>query len=60
MLKCKQASVLMSQRLDGKLSPWQALQLRLHLLLCDGCRNFNKQIAFLRQGCQRLFDAADQ
>ncbi|MBW8068205.1 MAG: zf-HC2 domain-containing protein [Ferrovum sp.] len=49
MLNCKQATELMSQRLDRDLSIPQKLSLRLHLMMCVGCRNFGRQMDFLRQ-----------
>ena len=54
MLSCKDATRLMSQALDRHLSPWQRLQLRLHLLFCLGCRRFERQVDFLRQACRRF------
>jgi len=51
MMNCKQASRLMSQELDRPLSWREKVSLRLHLMMCDGCRNFQKQMAFLRRVC---------
>ncbi len=49
MLNCKEATELMSQRLDRELSMSQKIGLRLHLMLCAGCRNYGRQMDFLRQ-----------
>ena len=54
MLSCKQATVLMSQSQDRKLGLKEKLNLRLHLLMCKGCRNFDRQMAFLRQATSKL------
>ncbi len=54
MLNCKQATALMSQRMDKKLGLFQEMSLRLHLMMCSGCQNFNKQMDFLRQGCRKF------
>ena len=54
MLNCKQAAALMSQGMDKELGLFQKLTLRSHLMMCKGCRNFNKQMAFLRQGCRKF------
>jgi predicted anti-sigma-YlaC factor YlaD len=54
MLNCKQATALMSQGLDKKLSTPQQLGLKFHLMMCSGCRNFSRQMAFLRQGCRQF------
>lgn len=54
MLNCKQAAALMSQGMDKELGMMQKLSLRSHLMMCRGCRNFSKQIGFLRQGCRKF------
>jgi len=55
-LTCKEASRLVSQGLDRRLGFAERLGLRLHLLICDGCTNFSKQVAFLRKAMARLAD----
>jgi hypothetical protein len=45
---CKSASRLQSEALDHKLSLRQRLGLRIHLVLCEWCRRYGKQIAFVR------------
>jgi hypothetical protein len=30
--------------------------LRVHLLICDGCTNFTRQVKFLRRAVARLAD----
>ena len=56
MLTCKEAARLVSQGLDRRLGLAERLALRLHLLVCDGCTNFRKQVAFLRGALSRLAD----
>ncbi len=48
MLTCKEASALVSQGLDRRLSWRQRLNLRLHLLACDACTSFKRQMQFLQ------------
>jgi predicted anti-sigma-YlaC factor YlaD len=48
MLNCKQATELMSMRMDKELTVPQRMGLRLHLMMCKGCRNFSRQMDFLR------------
>jgi predicted anti-sigma-YlaC factor YlaD len=55
-LSCKEASRLLSQSLDRDLSLGEHARLRLHLTLCDACRNFNQQLKQLRQAVARLFE----
>lgn len=54
MLNCKQAVALMSQGMDRKLGLRQKMSLRFHLMMCSGCRNFSKQMEFLREGCRKF------
>lgn len=54
MLNCKQAAALMSQGMDKELGMTQKMSLRFHLMMCRGCRNFRKQMEFLRQGCRKF------
>ena len=56
MLTCKEAARLVSQGLDRRLGLAERLALRLHLLICDGCSNFSKQVAFLRKALSHLAD----
>lgn len=48
MLSCRETAELVSQGLDRPLGWGERLGLRLHLLLCAGCRRFERQIARLR------------
>ncbi len=54
MLNCKQATELMSRKLDRELGIGHRVGLRFHLLMCSGCRNYNKQMTFLRHACRRI------
>lgn len=44
MLNCKQASQLISQGLDKKLSMRERFGLTLHLLICKYCKRFSQQL----------------
>jgi predicted anti-sigma-YlaC factor YlaD len=54
MLSCKQVARLVSQGLDRKLGLTERVQLRVHLAICDGCTNFSRQVAFVREALARL------
>ena len=54
MLNCKQAAALMSQGMDKELGMMQKMSLRFHLMMCRGCRNFSKQMEFLRRSCRKF------
>lgn len=49
MLNCHEATRLISESQDRKLSLLEKMPLRLHLLMCSGCKNFSKQLPFLSQ-----------
>ncbi|WP_137718820.1 zf-HC2 domain-containing protein [Methylobacillus flagellatus] len=60
MLSCKQASQLISQSLDRRLSLRERLALRLHLLICDVCERFRQQLLLLRDMVHKLRCHAEQ
>ncbi|WP_210271780.1 zf-HC2 domain-containing protein [Peteryoungia desertarenae] len=49
MLKCEEVSRLASESLDRKLGRGEWLKMRLHLMICDGCNRFTRQMSMLRQ-----------
>ncbi len=49
MLSCKEATRLISESQERKLSLLETVPLRFHLMMCTGCHNFSKQIRFLRE-----------
>ena len=53
-LTCHEASRLLSQGMDAPLPLGQRLRLRLHLLVCDACSNFSRQLRLLRRAIARL------
>lgn len=56
MMSCKAATRLASEAMDRKLSLVEQMQLRLHLAICNGCRNFTRQIDLLRHAGRNLPD----
>jgi hypothetical protein len=56
MLSCKESSMLLSQAQERRLGLRERFGLQLHLLLCDGCTNFRKQLAFIRTAVRRYRD----
>ncbi len=53
---CKHTAELLSQGQDRSLTLPEKIRLRLHLLLCDGCRNFSRQLAFMRTALRQYRD----
>ena len=54
MLTCKEATKLISQEQDRPLSIKERAALRLHLMMCSGCNNYNKQMEVIRKACRRF------
>lgn len=53
-LNCKEASRLLSRENDEPLPAPERARLRLHLVVCDACRNVEEQLSFLRQAMRKL------
>ncbi|WP_260292605.1 zf-HC2 domain-containing protein [Sedimenticola hydrogenitrophicus] len=54
MLNCKQTTKLLSEKQDRPLSYRERLALRLHLIMCSGCTNYDRQMEFIRKACRRI------
>ena len=53
MLSCKEATRLLTEKLDRPLSFSERLALGVHLAMCRGCTHFERQMGFLRVACHR-------
>ena len=54
MMNCKQAAQLMSHSHDRALSWRERLKLRIHLMLCTGCNNYNRQLNIISEAMKQL------
>jgi hypothetical protein len=54
MLSCKESTRLLSQGEDRQFSFGERVALRLHLVICKGCRNAAAQLRFLRSAVRQL------
>jgi len=52
MITCKDASRALSQMQDGDVAFPLHMRLRLHLLLCEACSRFARQLRFLHRAMQ--------
>jgi hypothetical protein len=68
MKTCAELTQLLSEAQDRKLSFAEKWATRTHLMMCRGCRNYEKQLNFLRNAMRgyaggraedRLHDRAD-
>ena len=53
-MKCKEASHLISQTQEGQLSWRQRFGLHFHLILCDACTQFSRQLVMLREAVRQV------
>lgn len=60
MYSCEEASRLSSRAMEEPLTPTESILLRMHLLMCNRCSNFSRQIAFLRRASGKLPEALEK
>lgn len=51
---CQEVSQLLSNGMDERLPVADRARLRLHLVMCQACRNVGEQMQFIRQAMKRL------
>jgi hypothetical protein len=56
---CRETSALLSQTQDRKLTLFERVGLRLHLVVCTGCRQLERQLAFMRSAVKRYLERDD-
>lgn len=49
MFNCKKVTYLVSESLDRKLSLYQRMGIRIHLMMCKFCSRYQKQLLLLRK-----------
>lgn len=54
LMNCKESTQLLSEGEDRPLEAGERLKLKLHLLSCRGCRNYSKQLRFIRMACRQV------
>ena len=60
MTSCKEVTRLISEGLDRDLGFGERVTLRVHFVVCKGCRNFEGQMARLREAVRKLASAEDE
>ncbi len=58
MLSCQRVAELVSEEQDRELAVRERVSLGFHLSMCCGCRNFRRQMTFLRTACRHYPAAA--
>lgn len=56
MTSCREVSELLSQARERRLGLLERFRLALHLMMCNGCNNFRKQLDFVSAALQRYRD----
>jgi predicted anti-sigma-YlaC factor YlaD len=58
-LSCQEVSRLLSAQQEQAMPAPERARLRLHLVMCEACRNVDDQMAFIRSAMKRLADGHD-
>ena len=56
---CRETSALLSQRQDRALGLAERVGLYVHLAACAGCRQFSRQLAFMRAAFKHYLERND-
>lgn len=59
-MHCRKATRLLSEAMDRPLSLGERAALYYHLGLCRHCRQFSRQVQFMREATRRLRQRLDQ
>lgn len=60
MLNCQKASRLISEAQERPLSLSEKISLKLHVLMCAGCKNFSLQVPFLSKAMRAYAQGKDE
>ena len=48
-LSCREVARILSDGLDAEMPPTERARLRLHMVICEACRNVEQQFGLLRR-----------
>lgn len=60
MMNCHQTTRLISESQDRTLSVPEKMSLKMHLMMCAGCKNFSLQVPFLSQAMKAYAAGFDE
>lgn len=60
MMNCQQATRLISEAKDRPLGTQEKLALKVHLLMCSGCRNYNRHLNLISSYTKAFVSGADE
>lgn len=55
-LSCREATRLMSEARERRLTRWERVGLSIHLGLCRYCRRYRRQLAYLRDVVKKIVE----
>ncbi|SAL42315.1 hypothetical protein AWB67_01659 [Caballeronia terrestris] len=58
LLTCKEATQLLSNDMDGETTLHERNRLRMHLITCSGCRNYRRDLQWMRRACRSMTERA--
>lgn len=56
MISCRETTRLVSQGLDRELAFGERVALRMHLVICLGCRRAARQMRFVRRAVREMVE----
>lgn len=60
MMNCKHATHPISESQERSLSLAEKVNLKVHVMMCSGCRNFSLQVPFLSQAMKAYAKGFDE
>jgi hypothetical protein len=60
MMNCQQATRLISESQDRPLSLSEKMALKVHVMMCAGCKNFSLQLPFISQAMRAYAKGKDE
>lgn len=60
MLNCRQVTRLLSESQERTLTLQERVSLKMHVMMCSGCRNFGRQMHTLRQVARAYSKGEDE
>ncbi|MDO9143183.1 zf-HC2 domain-containing protein [Rhodoferax sp.] len=59
MMNCQQATRLISESQERSLSLTEKMTLKMHVMMCSGCKNFSLQVPFLSKAMKAYANRED-
>ena len=60
MMNCQQATKLISESQERALSLPEKMSLKVHVMMCSGCKNFSLQVPFLSKAMKAYAKGFDE